>query len=275
MRSILFACSLVFIVSVSLSQRTDYLAVIPPFLPVKSDSGIPSSIQLKNQRYVLFQYQNAVVVYAEGIFTNSAEETVRVNLGLPSTGYRMSDPDDKVKISNGLLGVRLWIENERIEPEIHEIDGVQWFTVAPLLPHDKETMVKAMFWMQTSLSNIDSLPGMDTIPIPKGQRSFLVDLADASVWRETIEEAAIILVLKDGLSPRDAGFSAKPDNHDLGISKLSWTLRDLEPTTTDNVRVRYSTRKANSFGTMARAAEVIQDRIYDELREYLQVKKEE
>lgn len=254
--------------AITRGQGNEYRAVIPFFLPRDAQNTTPSSLQLKKQRFILFQYQNAVAVYSEALFSNESDESLNVEIGLPSTGFRPLQPEDDSIVSNGLLGVRIWVDGERRETRIDTDDTIEWFTITPLFRPHEETTVKSMFWVQTSLANVDSLPGYDTIPIPRGPRFFMIDLAGSAVWREAINELHVVLVLKDGLALRDAGFSAEPRTYEARISDLIWTSEDVEPTVGDAISVRYSARKATSFTTMGKAAEFITRRVYDDLEEY-------
>lgn len=259
------------------AQQEKYLAIIPTFHDRLNASDRESSLQLQRQRFVLFVYRNAVAVYSEADFVNTGMDTLSQEFGLPSTGHDENGDEPGGRVSSGILSVQLWVEEERIAPDlIHDVN-VDWFIIRARFAPGEQRTVKAIFWAQTSLTDVDSLPGLDTAAIAIGRRGFLVDLSHATVWNNVIETIVVTAVLKGGMSFQQDSFSAEPDTYDLQDSTMTWTLKNVEPSPGDNIFVSYTPSGSwgSSTNTMSKLSTYIVKQVYDKLVDYVRQIEEE
>lgn len=259
-------------VYLSPGQRKQYIAIIPAFHDRVVTAGSENILQLKRQRFVLFVYRNAVAVSSEADFLNTGGDTLSQEFALPSTGHEDNGDRPDSRTSNGILTVRLWVEGERVTPALIHDGNEDWFTIrARFAPGDRRR-VKAEFWAQTSLTNVSSLPGLDTVAIPAGPRGFMLDLYHAAAWKKPIEKIDVAVVLKAGLQFGQDAFSAEPDEYQVQDSTITWTFMDMEPAPDDNIRVYYT--PAGNWGstpnTMARLSTYIVRKVYDSLLDYVE-----
>ncbi len=249
------------------AQEQEYLAILPPFHDRLGVPGVESSVALDHQRFLIALYRNAVAVYADADFSNQGPEPVEQEFALPSTGHDDNGPLPGGHISNGILSVQLWIEGERVEPELMRDGDEEWYTIRTRLLPGQSRRVSALFWAQTSLTDVDSLPGLDSIRIPDGDRGFMVDLAHAASWKGSVQSIEVEVITHEGLDPGAESFAAEPDRYEIADSTLFWKFYDLEPSSAENISVRYrsSDARAPEFATMAQLAAFITHAVYDNL----------
>ena len=259
---------LVIISSIHLPAQTkDYMAIIPPFHSRQNITGTESPLELRNLQFVIFVYENAVVAYSESDFINQSENAIEQELAIPSTGHNVNGGNPGSRISNGILSIQLWVEGEKVNPQFLKEGDEDWYYIqAKFQPHESHK-VKALFWAETSPEDIDYFPGLDTIIIPNGRRGFLIDLAHASVWKSTIQSTNITVVLKDGIFPSWETYSAGPPSYDLIDSTLGWSMKYVEPSTNDNVLVKYESfnNSDTPTNTMAKLSSFIVKKAYGQL----------
>jgi len=255
---------------ISIAQEKAYIAIIPTFHNRLNTSGIESSLRLQSQQFVMFVYRNAVAVYSEAAFVNTGMDTISQELALPSTGHFENGDEPDGRISNGILSVQLWVDGERIAPDFIHDGNEDWYTIRSRFAPGGQRKFKAVFWAQTSLTDVDSLPGLDTIALAIGKRGFMVDLSHATVWNDVIASVRLTIVLKGGMSFRRDSFSAEPDTYDIQDSTITWSLRNIDPSPSDNIVVSYT--PSGSWGsatnTMAKLSTYIVKKVYDSLLYY-------
>ena len=256
--------------SVTLPQGKEYSAIIPTFHERAHTSGRESSLQLQRQRFVLFVYRNAVAVYSVADFVNTGTDELSQEFALPSTGHKENDVDPDGRISNGILSVQLWVEGERVVPDVLHDGNEDCYTIRARFVPGERRRIKAVFWAQTSLADVDSLPGLDTAAIPIGKRGFMLDLSHATVWNNVIERIDVTVVIKGRMTFRGDAFSAAPEEYDLQDSTMSWSFRNVEPSPWDNIVVSYtpSGKWGSATNTMARLATYIVGSVYERLIQY-------
>jgi hypothetical protein len=249
------------------AQGREYLAMVPPFHDRLGTPGAESSLQLVRQRFIIFVYRDAIAVYSDADFTNTGKEPVTQEFALPSTGHDENGPAAGGRISSGILSVQLWVAGERVVPQLVNDGDEDWYVIQTELEPGEQKKVKALFWAQTSLADLDSLPGLDTVMIAEGNRGFMVDLSHSSSWNGTIAALQVDVVLKEGLNLEQASFSADPDTYEVRDSSLVWELYDVEPSASDNIVVSYASYGNNgpANNTMARLSAFIVRTVYDEL----------
>jgi|CZKP01.1.fsa_nt_gi hypothetical protein len=253
------------------AQTKDYIAIIPPFHIRQNTTGTESPLELRNLQFVIFAYENAIVVYSESDFINQSENVIEQELGLPSTGHNVTGNDPDGRISNGIRSIQLWVQGERVNPQLIKEGDEEWYTIqAKLTPHESRK-VKALFWAETSLANINDLPGLDTTVITNGRRIFLIDLAHAAVWKSTIQSIDITVVLKDGIFPSWETFSAGPPSYNLKDSSLTWSMKYIKPSTTDNVLVKYESfdNSDSTKNTIPKLSSFIVKQAYGQLQYFV------
>ena len=269
-------CSLLFIVlnvlllvtaQKSEAQTKKYIAMVPPFHSRLQIGSSESLLQLSHLRFVLFVYSNAVAVYSESEFINQSDNFLEQEIALPSTGHDENGSEPGGRISNGILSIQLWVQDERVVPKFIQDGDEDWYTInTKFSPHEKR-IVKALFWAETSLADIDSSFGLDTTVISNGKRGFLIDLAHASVWNNVIQSIDTYVVLKDGISTDQQTFSATPSIYDLKDSTLVWSMKYIEPSFDDNIFVSYDSSKNVEVdqSTIVKLADYIVKEVYDQL----------
>jgi hypothetical protein len=252
------------------SQEDNFIAIVPPFMDRFHDNEWGSPLQLTNQRFVLFLYRNAAIVYSEADFNNTSSDSQTAELSLPSTGYVEKDVFGEPYQSNGILSVQCWVAGERSIPTVVDDGDNEMITLNVAFPPTINTKVKALFWVQTSLTDIDSLPGLDTLKIQDGKRGLIIDLSKAAVWKGVIGSADVQIVFKEGLSPHDT-ITVDPDFYDTGDSTITWTFTNIEPSTDDNISIFYDSARKNKtkFDTMKKLSRFIVKREYDRALEYV------
>jgi hypothetical protein len=131
--------------------------------------------------------------------------------------------------------------------------------------------VKALFWAETSLANIEDLPGLDTTIITNGKRGFLIDLAHAAKWKSTIESINITIILKDGIFPSWETYSAGLPSYNLKDSSLTWSMKYIKPSTNDNVLVKYESfnNSDSTTNTIAKLSTFMVKQAYGELQYFV------
>jgi hypothetical protein len=251
------------------AQQKEYLAVIPAFHDRLNISSIEGPLQLNNQRFVVFVFRNAAAVYSEAVFTNTSPNEVEQEFALPSTGHDENGSLPGGKISTGILSVQIWEEGLKIEPDFISLGDEEWYTIKTrFAPYERRKM-RARFWIQTSLTDIDSLPGLDTTVIPDGKRGFMFDLSHAAIWNGPIESVTISIILPHGFDLKQEFFTADPDSYEVQDSILTWKFYNIEPET-NNIFVWYSSAgvQDSRFNTMAALSAYIVKSVYDELMDY-------
>jgi hypothetical protein len=246
------------------------MAVVPAFHDRLHPSGEGSLLRLQSQLFVLFVYRDAVVVYSRADFLNSGTDTLSQEFAIPSTGHDENGDEPGGRISNGISSVQVWVEGERVFPEVIHETNEEWYAVQTAFPPGEHRIVKALFWAQTTRAGIDSLPGLDTTSISPGKRGFMVDLYHAAAWNGEIASISLAALLKDNLSFSRDSFSAGPDSYELQDSLLTWSFENIEPLPWDNIVVAYSPSDAIQKGgmSMAKLSSFIVKEAYDELLDY-------
>jgi hypothetical protein len=212
-----------------------------------------------------------VAVYSEANFVNTGVDTLIQEFALPSTGHDENGDEPGGRISNGILSVQVWVEGERVSPDMMHEGSEDWYTIRARFGPGERHKIRSVFWAQTSLTDIDLLPGLDTVAIPVGERGFMLDLSHAAVWNNVIERIDVAVVLKGGMSFQQDAFSAEPDTYDLQDSTMTWSLKTVEPSQSDNIVVSYrpSGTWGSSTNTMARLSTYIVKKAYDNLLYYV------
>lgn len=256
--------------SLLLGQQKRYSAIIPAFHDRLITSGRESVLQLQRQRFVLFVYRNAVAVSSDADFLNTGADTLSQEFALPSAGHPEIEDEPLGRISNGILSVQLWIEGQRIAPDFIHEGNEDWYTIRARFAPGEHRRVKAVFWAQTSSADARALPVLDTIVIPMGKRSFVLDLSHATVWKNVIESIDVIVVLKSGLSVKRDSIFSEPDTYHIQDSTITWSLRNMKPSSSDNIVVMYapSGTWGSAPNTMARLEKYIVERVFDSILDY-------
>ncbi|GEM_PF-1715508 len=259
------------------AQESRCLAIIPSFHDRLRTSGAEGPVQLSRQRFVVFVYPNAAAVYSEADFVNTSSETFVQEFALPSTGHNENGNAPGGRISTGILNVQLQVQGKRIAPDFIK-DGIEdWYTIrTPLAPGEQQN-VQALFWAQTSLADLDSLPGLDTVEIPDGRRGFMCDLAHGATWNSAISTIHIEVVLMQDLNIDPGSVSADPNTYEVQDSTFSWNLYNVEPSPDDNLFVWYSGIENHKpeYNTMAKLSGYIVKTVYDNLLTYARMRDEE
>lgn len=253
------------------AQTKNYIAIIPTFHHRQEVPGTKSSIELNKLKFVIFVYENAVVVYSECDFLNKSENTIEQEFALPSKGHNSTGNNPEGRVSSGIRSTQLWVEGERVNPQIIKDGDEEWYTIhASLKPHESRK-VKALFWAATSLADIDDHSVLDSTVITNGKRGFLIDIAHAEVWKNTIQSINITVLLKDGIFPSWDTFSAGPPIYNFKDSTLTWSMKFIRPSKDDNVLVRYeSENNANTTtNTIEKLSTFIVKDVYDKLQYYV------
>jgi hypothetical protein len=253
------------------AQTKEYIAIIPPFHSSEKIGGEENPIQLQSQLFVVFVYSNAAAVYSESEFINQSDNILEQEFSLPSAGHNENGNESDGRISNGIFSIQFWIEGEHVEPQFIRDGDEQWYTVKTEFKPNETREVNALFWAETSLSDIDSLPGFDTTKIFSGKRGFLIDLAHATAWNGVIQSVDVYVILKDSISAGDESFSADPPNYELNDATLIWSMEDIEPSADDNIEISYesSGNFDGSRDTMAKLSAFIVKKVYDQLLDYV------
>ncbi|MEO8398736.1 MAG: hypothetical protein ABI550_02855 [Ignavibacteriaceae bacterium] len=271
-QSILFYLVIIWLlpISSSLSQSDDYIGIIPPFHNREALSNNETQVELNRQLFILFAYKNAVAVYSESDFINNSDNFVDQEFSLPSTGYDVNGDDPGGRLSNGIWNVQLWIQGERNNPQFIRDGSEEWYTVRAKFDPHENLKIKALFWAETSLTDIDSLPGFDTTIIVNGKRGFLIDLGHAAIWNNVIESITTFVVLHDGVNSGNNNFSAVPETYQEEDSTLTWDMEYIEPSESDNIIVNYESEEKNdsTSNTMAELSSFIVKYVYDQLLDY-------
>jgi hypothetical protein len=271
LRTICLICFSIIPFCALVGQEMVYTAMIPIFHDRLNSSGRESLAQLRRQRFVAFVYRNAVAVSSEAEFVNTGSDSLFQEFALPSTGHEENGDEPGRRISNGLLSIQLWVEGERLVPEFTHEGNEDWYTIrARFAPGGRRT-VRAVFWVQTSLADVDGLPGLDTAEIPVGKRGFVLDLSHATVWNNVIEKIDVTVVLRGGMTFQRDSFSAEPDAYDLQDSTIAWSFRNVEPSPRDNIIVSYTPSGpwGTDTNTMAKLATYIVGKGYENLLQYV------
>jgi hypothetical protein len=260
-----------------LAQAREYIAMIPLFHDRQNTAGAEGPLQLNNQRFVVFVYKNAVAVYSETDFVNTSMETHIQEFALPSTGHEENGMLPGDEISTGILSVHLWVQGERIAPELINTGNEEWYTIKAQFAPGEQRKVKALFWAQTSLTDVDSMPGIDTVVITDGNRGFMFDFAHAAIWNGPIETVSINVVLLQGLDVKQGSFNIDPRTYEIQDSTLTWRLYNVELSASNNIFVWYSSdgKQESKHNSMATLSTYIVKTVYDNLRDYARKMDEE
>ncbi len=222
-------------------QVGDTVAIAPPFLDKYHRADWDGSVQLKRHNVVVFLYQNAALVYCDDEFVNTTSNSINIELSLPSTGYTIESFSGALLNSKGLLGLRMWVDDEQKLSSVQDYGNALWFSITPTFVPDRITSVRSMFWISTTMGSFVADPSLDSLTIPSGKRLFVVSYGQAADWDDTIEEANIKVVLKDGLLAAAAMLKASPEDFSSNDSTWTWTGLNIEPTIPDDVRLSYDT----------------------------------
>jgi hypothetical protein len=263
-------------------QPGPFRSIIPVFHDRLTRHGSESPLQLRTQAFVLFVFRNAVAVYSQAEFVNAGPDTMTQEFALPSTGHdryddQAGDQDDPQAddqsggmVSNGILSPRVWVEGDRIAAEVVEDGDGEWYAIRASFMPGEARKLEALFWSQTSLTDVDSLPGLDSAGIAPGKRGFLVDIAHAGVWNDVIDSIGVTAVLRGGLSFKADSFEVRPETYDIQDSTLTWSFESAEPVAENDVVFDYSPSSTwpPAMNTMAGLSSYIVTKVYDQLLEY-------
>jgi hypothetical protein len=254
----------------SKAEDKEYIAIIPVFHDRLNTSGFESSLRLQSQQFVLFVYQNGVVVYSEANFINTGIDSFSQEFALPSKGHDENGSLPGGRISTGIMSAQLWLQGKKIVPEVINDGNEDWYTIRTHFAPGEQCKVKALFWVQTSLEEVDVMPGFDTVTIEDGKRGFMVDLAHAAIWNREIESININTVLLQGVNATDESFTAVPKTYELQNSTLLWKLYEVEPSLDDNVLVFYSSfgDQTLKYNTIEKLSTYFVKSVYDNLVNY-------
>jgi hypothetical protein len=257
-------------------RPAQFRAIIPAFHNRLGTAETLSPIQLRRQSFVLFVYRNAVAVFSGAEFVNNGPDTLEQEFALPSTGHDRNDEDSGM-VSSGILSPRIRIEGERTAANVIEDGDGEWYALNASFDPGQTRRIDAFFWAQTSLTDVDSLPGLDSTEIAPGRRGFLIDIAHEAAWSDVVDSIGVLLVLKGGLAFEADSFDVSPDNFDRSDSTIAWFFENTEPAADDDILVDY--RPAGPWpggtNTMARLSAFIVSKVYDELEEYVRQMDEE
>jgi hypothetical protein len=253
------------------AQTKDYIAIIPSFHIRQNTTNAESPLELRNLHFIIFAYENAIVVYSESDFINQSENVIEQELGLPSTGHNVNGNDPGGRISNGIRSTQLWVQGEKVNPQFIQDGDEEWYTIQTKLQPRESRKVKALYWAETSLADIEDLPGLDTTVITNGKRGFLIDLAHAAKWKSTIQSIDITIILKDGIFPSWETYSAGLPSYNLKDSSLTWSMKYIKPSTNDNVLVKYESfnNSDSTTNTIAKLSTFIVKQAYGELQYFV------
>ena len=222
-------------------------------------------MQLARQEFVIFLYGDAAVVYSEADFVDTGMDTLRVELGLPSTGYTIGKGLAEQDVSSGVFGVQLWVSGERIKPKLHGDVDVEWVTVTPTFAPRVQTTVRALFWVETGI-------GGDS-----GDRAIGIPLSQSAIWKDLINSVDVTVVLKEGLVASDSLFQAEPDPYSVEDSILTWAFSEIEPSTDGDISILYHSSRHQALNADERESlsRFIVEHAYDEILEYVRESEEE
>jgi hypothetical protein len=267
-------CLLLISILVALSSNTiiacpqsegNPLAIIPPFLDRRHRNDWESTLQLARQEFVVFLYRDAAVIYSEADFVNTGSDTLRTELGLPSTGFSCDEESGGQDVSIGIRDVRLWLARERIEPVLHHDAEVDWLTVTAVFTPQVQTTVRALFWVETP-TGADSVDRAIGIPVSK-----------AAIWKDIINSVDATVILKEGITTDDSLFEADPDSYSVEDSVLTWSFRNIEPSQSDDISILYDSPQPRIIdpGMTENLSRFIIEHVYDEMLEYVRESEEE
>jgi hypothetical protein len=258
------------------AEEGNYIAIVPALHDPQHTSDAAGAIQLSRQSFVIFLFRNAAAVCSEAEFLNTLADSVDQDVSLPSTGHDENGDAPGGRISNGVLSVRMWVEGERAEPLLSSASGEEAYTLHLHFHRFQRRTVRAMFWLQTSLEDVDATPGLDTAIIPDGKRGLMIDLSHAAIWKNMIDRISVTVVLCEGLQTGESDFHATPESYDVRDSTLQWQLSAIEPSPDENIEIAYSSCVVNkpAVTTMARLSRIITGRVYDELTAYVRSQNE-
>jgi hypothetical protein len=241
------------------------LAIIPPFLDRQHRDDWESTLQLTRQEFVVFLYRDAAVVYSEADFVNTGSDTLRVELGLPSTGFATNQESGGQDISSGIRDVRLWLTRERIKPMLHHEGQVDWLTVTAVFTPQVQTTMKALFWVETPTGN------------DPGDRAISIPVSEAAIWKDAINSVDVTVILKEGITADDSSFEADPDSYSVEDSVLTWSFGDIEPSQSDDISILYNSTQPHFIdaGIRGKLSKFIIERVYDEMLDYVRESEEE
>jgi hypothetical protein len=241
------------------------VAIIPPFLDRLHRDDWESTLQLARQEFVVFLYHNAAVVYSEADFVNTGTDTLRVELGLPSTGYTIGKGLAEQDISSGVFGIQLWVSSERVKPKVHQGGDAEWVTVTPTFTPQIQTTVKALFWAETTI-------GGDS-----GDRAIGIPLSQSAIWKDLINSIDVTVVLREGLVSSDSLFQADPDPSSVEDSVLTWSFSEIEPNTDQDISILYHSSRNQALNEDERESlsRSVIEHAYDEILEYARESDEE
>jgi len=214
---------------------------------------------LARQEFVVFLFRDAAVVYSEAEFANTGTDTLRVELGLPSSGFLCGEESGGQDISSGIRDVQLWLARERIKPILHHEGEVDWLTVTAVFTPQVQTTLKALFWVETPTGN------------DPANRAINIPISEAAIWRDVIGSVDVTVILKDGLTADDSLFEASPDNYWIEDSVLTWSFVNIEPDQSDDVSVLYRLPQPHIIDASMREdlSKFIIEHVYDEMLEYV------
>lgn len=249
------------------------IAVIPLFHDRWHQSEGDNTLELTRQRVIVFVYRNAAAVYMDATFVNTESDSITHELALPSAGHTSIRSGTR---SNGMIGVRLWVGGERVEPAIAE-GKETWYTIAAAFGSHEEKKVRALFWVQTSLAEVDGNPGRDTMKIADGRRAFIIDMQHASAWKNNIQSVDISVTLRESLTRMNSSMGIEPKNYFDQNSGFFWSLQNIEPSFADDISVLYTPPRtmASHWNSMAKLSEFITTIAYGELLAYVKQLDEE
>jgi hypothetical protein len=237
MRLSLFLCTL-FLCSVGLSQETDTLAVLPPYLQRDEEE---ENIEMVSMRIMIALYRNGAAVYSEAAFRNNSSYQQNVEVGLPSDGFSTTGPGGAPLSSKGLLGLEMWVGGEKVLPDAEKFGDELWYLIMPLFPEERELTVRCRFWISTTEGPYPDNPSADSTRFGAGKRILVVPLQRSAMWSGFISNATVALKFMDGWADLDSGCVIQPENFDMQDSLIIWSLDDLEPSADQDILIQCET----------------------------------
>ena len=194
-------------------------------------------------------YLTYVIIYT---FRNTTDQTLEVTMGFPETcNYSCDDDysDNEIKLQDFKAYQKMnesWqlLKTAFEQAQTAEEGSRNWYlSTVPFPPGNTE--IKNTYWVLPSAYK-------------DGQRWASYTIETGASWKDTIEQADIVVKFNEGLTPYDVS-DITPVNYTFDTKKgtLEWHFTQLKPTENDNLHFGY--RDVNEERMMCSMADINMD----------------
>ena len=225
-----------------ISLHTNLFADIVPN-PIIAKTISPkdqTSIRMESEKVIIDLYNDSSVVKCLFNMKNLGEQE-KLQIGFPDMSFyhysikRKVDEANRFEVKENGKAIKFDFSDSlrsdkeyRNKVESYQIEE-EWYLWNSEFQKGESKTIEVEYSLPSGMS------------YKSNERYFTYLLSTGANWKRTIGKAEIIINLKD--IEMDSIIAQKPNNCVISNKQLTWTFSDFEPSTKDNIHVRYNSSK--------------------------------